>query len=192
MFPLNSHVAFVLTVMVWGLMEIALALFKRAPCDVPSRRDRGSLPMLVFVIASTAAIGLTVDFGPTGRLSWDASTIAVVALALVLMGMALRIRSILTLGRYFTTNVAIQTQHRVIRDGVYRFVRHPSYSGTLLILLGIGVGCGHVIATAVVVLPSVAALLHRIRIEEELLLETFGDEYRDYRRSTYRLIPGLF
>ena len=147
---------------------------------------------MVIVIAGSATVGLTVDFGPTGRLSWGASTVAVAALALVLAGMALRIRAILTLGRYFTTNVAIQTHHRVIRDGVYRTVRHPSYSGTLLILIGIGVGSGHVIAAAVVVLPSVAALLHRIRIEEELLLEVFGDQYRDYRQSTYRLIPGLF
>jgi protein-S-isoprenylcysteine O-methyltransferase Ste14 len=71
-------------------------------------------------------------------------------------------------------------------------LRHPSYAGLLLAFLGFGLATADWVSLAAVWLPVLAAVLYRIRVEERLLVESFGDEYRDYARATKRLVPGLF
>jgi protein-S-isoprenylcysteine O-methyltransferase Ste14 len=77
-------------------------------------------------------------------------------------------------------------------SGVYGIVRHPIYSGGL-----IGVGGFYVASGSLVVLVTVTALYfavirHRLIFEERMLVEEFGDEYRDYMKKTWRLIPFIY
>ena len=108
------------------------------------------------------------------------------------MGLAIRWMAIFKLGRSFTANVVIQRQQRVEKTGVFRFVRHPSYTGLLIIFAGIGLNTRSWVGLALVMLPIAVALLYRIHVEENALSEAFGDEYQSYCRSTKRLIPGVF
>jgi protein-S-isoprenylcysteine O-methyltransferase Ste14 len=75
---------------------------------------------------------------------------------------------------------------------LYRFVRHPSYSGLLLILLAVGLHSRNWAALLVLIVPTTAALLYRIHIEEAALSEAFGAQYTDYEKGTRRLVPGLY
>jgi protein-S-isoprenylcysteine O-methyltransferase Ste14 len=100
--------------------------------------------------------------------------------------------AILKLGRSFTANVTIQQRQRVEKTGVFRFVRHPSYTGLLVIFAGIGLNTRSSVGLAIIILPITLALLYRIHVEEKALSEAFGDEYQSYCRSTKRLIPGVF
>jgi len=183
---------FTIVVTVWAASEIAMALFKRSRSDAPSRRDGGSLPLLIVAFAGSATLGLTLDFSPAANIYGNETSRWAAALALVIAGILFRWNAILTLGRYFTTNVAIQSDHRLVREGVYRTLRHPSYTGTLLILAGVAVATGNWINAAIVMGPSVVAILRRIRIEEQLLLESFGQDYIDFCKKTKRLVPGLY
>ena len=115
-----------------------------------------------------------------------------VSLLLLVAGLAIRWTAILTLGRFFSTSVAIQQDHRLVRTGLFRLVRHPSYSGLLLLFLGMALSFGNWLSFAVIVLPFLAALLHRIRLEESSLVEALGQDYVEYCRSTKRLLPGIF
>jgi Isoprenylcysteine carboxyl methyltransferase (ICMT) family len=87
--------------------------------------------------------------------------------------------------------VAIQPGHELVTDGIYRVIRHPSYLGMIILMLGWALafrsGLG-VILAALIVPP----LLARIRSEETLLRSQFGAEYDAYRRRTSRLIPGIY
>jgi len=80
----------------------------------------------------------------------------------------------------------------VIRSGIYRHVRHPSYSGLLLAFVGLGLAFGNWVSLAVMLGPIVAALLYRIHIEEIVLLEALGREYAEYCKATRRLVPGVY
>ena len=106
--------------------------------------------------------------------------------------LALRWYSIIHLGRYFTVNVAISEAHRVVDTGPYRLVRHPSYTGSLLAFLGLGICMANFAAIAVIMVPVTAAFLHRIRVEEAVLSGALGENYRRYMSHTKRLIPGIY
>jgi protein-S-isoprenylcysteine O-methyltransferase Ste14 len=107
------------------------------------------------------------------------------------IGALLRVLSILALGSRFTVWVALQTDHHLTTTGLYRSIRHPSYTGAALTVLGWAITFRSVIGVAlafVVLLP----LLSRIDAEEQLLVEEFGDEYRQYQRRTWRLAPFVY
>ena len=106
--------------------------------------------------------------------------------------LALRWYAIVYLGRYFTVNVAIARDHRVIDSGPYRYVRHPSYTGALAAFLGLGLLLNNAAALLMIIVPPLLVFLRRIRIEEAALLAGLGDNYRAYMQRTRRLIPGLY
>jgi protein-S-isoprenylcysteine O-methyltransferase Ste14 len=108
------------------------------------------------------------------------------------LGLALRAWTRWALGRMYSAQVQVQTAHRLVREGPYRFVRHPGYAGFVLMALGLALGfssLGGLLAIPALLLPGLA---YRMRVEEQLLTEQFGDEYGAYARATARLIPGLW
>ena len=114
-----------------------------------------------------------------------------VGLGVLLSGLLLRSWAYLTLGRYFTWHVAVQNDQRVVRSGPFRFVRHPSYTGALLTYVFTGVFLHAWIAAVIAPVALSVAFRRRIRLEEELLCRTFGEEYEDYRREVGALVPRL-
>jgi len=112
-------------------------------------------------------------------------------LIVFLLGSALRIGSILTLGDRFSVWVAIQHGHRVQTTGLYRWMLHPSYTGAILTLFGWALvfrsGAG-----VLLVLMMIPPLVLRMNAEEQLLVAEFGEEYSRYRDRTARLIPGIY
>lgn len=176
----------------WPVSEVILGLVTRAKRYTRARRDRGSLALLWIAIgvAIPAAVYVRVTQGRTMPfpLVWQEA----ISLLLLLGGLILRWTAIITLGRLFTPTVSIQEDHRVVQTGLYRFMRHPSYTGLLVAFLGLGFSYGNWVGLAVLIVPITAALLYRIRVEERLMKETFGDQYIAYSASTKRLIPGIY
>ena len=110
----------------------------------------------------------------------------------MLMGVALRWYSAAILGKYFTFDVAIQGGQTLIEAGPYRYVRHPSYSGALLSLVGFGLALGNWAGLAAALSFLGCAYFYRIPIEEQALISALGDVYKQYMSRTWRLIPFLF
>jgi protein-S-isoprenylcysteine O-methyltransferase len=108
------------------------------------------------------------------------------------LGLLLRFYSIIYLGRLFTPNVAIARDHRLIDSGPYRFIRHPTYTGFLMIVLGLGLSFANVASLLILFVPVLCCLLWRIHIEEQALTEAFGEQYCIYMRRTKRLIPFIY
>jgi protein-S-isoprenylcysteine O-methyltransferase Ste14 len=108
------------------------------------------------------------------------------------LGLAIRVWAIATLGRAFRTTVEVDSGQAVVSSGPYRWVRHPSYSGLLLIVTGCGLAAGNWLALAVCAVLPLPALLRRIQVEEAELTGVLGDRYRACQAQTKRLIPGLW
>ena len=180
---------FQLIAAVWGVAEIRLALVRRDP----SRgRDRGSMILLFSTIGGSLLVAQIVAFRQLAPILPAARQALLLGLALLVAGILLRWIAIVSLGRFFTMNVAVQKEHRVVRHGLYRWVRHPSYTGMLVAFCGIAIALNDWLSLALLLVPITGALLYRIRVEERALLDTLGDEYRDYCGSTARLIPFVF
>jgi protein-S-isoprenylcysteine O-methyltransferase len=176
---------------IFAVSEMMLSIFKRASGGA-AEADQGSLWLLWIVILASVYLAFTLayelptlDFGP-------ARTFRLLGSALFAGGLAFRWYAIIHLGRFFTVNVAIAPDHRLIDTGPYRFVRHPSYTGSLAAFLGIALCLCNWAALLVLLLPTLLVFLRRMRIEEAALAAAFGDQYRDYMRRTKRLVPALY
>jgi protein-S-isoprenylcysteine O-methyltransferase Ste14 len=95
-----------------------------------------------------------------------------------------------TLGRFFTTRVMTQPGQTVVETGPYRYIRHPSYSGMLLTVLGVLVCSTDWLSLACFVL-ALPGMAYRIKVEEGALIQALGEPYREYMRRTPRLVPFL-
>jgi protein-S-isoprenylcysteine O-methyltransferase Ste14 len=121
-----------------------------------------------------------------------ATEMQVAGLTLLLIGFVFRVWSRSHIRGLYSGHLEVQTDHRLIQSGPYRLVRHPGYTGFLLMTLGVVIGYSSVIGLAGIVLLLLPGLAHRMQVEERLLAEQFGEEYRDYAHKTKRLIPGIW
>lgn len=110
----------------------------------------------------------------------------------MLMGTGFRWYSARLLGKFFTFDVAILSGHTLIEAGPYRYIRHPSYTGALVALVGFGLALGNWAALVVAVLCLSVAYVFRIQVEEAVLIGALGDSYIQYQHRTWRLLPFLF
>ena len=179
------------TSVVWLGSEIALSRVKHSrSSDV--QLDKSSIRVLWLTIVISIVVGIAVASSRIGYVESAARLAGIAGLVSILCGLVIRWIAILTLRRYFTVDVAIAKDHHLVRAGIYRFVRHPAYTGSLLSFAGLGLSFSNYLTLALIVVPISAAFLHRIRIEEEALVRVFGEEYLSYRASTRRLIPGIY
>jgi protein-S-isoprenylcysteine O-methyltransferase Ste14 len=178
--------------LVWALSEAALVVFTPRGRHGASPRDRGSRTLLWCVIGAGLAAGTAAQAVSAASIRMPEPWLLGLSLSLLVAGLAVRWTAILTLGRFFSTRVAVHHEHRLVRTGPFRLVRHPSYTGLLLLFLGMALTFGNWLSFAVIVAPFLAALLYRIRVEEAALVEALGRDYVEYCRSTKRLLPGLF
>jgi protein-S-isoprenylcysteine O-methyltransferase Ste14 len=110
----------------------------------------------------------------------------------MLLGVALRWWAILTLGNSFTFDVAVRSTQTVVHAGPYRLVRHPSYSGMLLTLFGVGRALANWSSVVSLLTFGLIGLLYRVWVEERALAEALDQPYVDYMRRTKRFIPFVF
>ena len=188
---MNNSIASTLG-LIYGVSELGLALKKRAKATEAHGRDRGSLGLLWIVILVSSFLSFEIAYAfPAARMG---AVFAMRDLGVVLFvtGLAIRWYSIIHLGRFFTVNVAIAANQRVIDTGPYRFVRHPSYSGALMAFLGLGLCLDNWASLAVMMVPVFLVFLRRMRVEEAALLQGLGDAYGAYMSRTKRLIPAVY
>jgi protein-S-isoprenylcysteine O-methyltransferase Ste14 len=112
-------------------------------------------------------------------------------IVLMLGGIAFRQWAIWVLGRFFSTTVRILSDHRMVTNGPYHIIRHPTYTGSLLTLVGLGLASRTWGGTLVIVVLFGLVYNYRISVEEKALRAEFGQEYISYARKTKRLIPFL-
>ncbi|MCS7241186.1 MAG: isoprenylcysteine carboxylmethyltransferase family protein [Candidatus Caldatribacterium sp.] len=146
-----------------------------------------------FVIIASVSSGVTLAVIPEDfRLSWLVrerfTAVHHVGVVLMVGGITLRLLAIRTLGKYFTPDIALVEGQRIVTTGVYRFLRHPSYTGELLAFGGVALVFWHFPSSLYIFLFPLLGFLYRALLEERKLLEFFGEEYREYMRRTRRFI----
>lgn len=156
------------------------------------QHDRQSLNLMIGGTFLSSAIALFSWWHGFGRFPVTHPLLPIAGVMLMFMGLALRWSAILTLRRFFTINVAVAQDHQLITHGPYRFMRHPSYTGTMICLLGIGLSFENWICLLLLVGVPLTALLFRIKVEEAVLTQVFGTDYEAYCRRTSRLLPGVY
>jgi protein-S-isoprenylcysteine O-methyltransferase Ste14 len=183
-----------LTMTAWPVLEAGLLIRDRIRGKGSAARDHGTLWLnMVIITAAVVAAGLlTGAVGNAGPWEFGSTGLSAVGLLVMWTGLAVRIWAIAVLGNSFRTTVEVDTSQRVVDSGPYRWVRHPSYTGIVLLLAGLGLVYGNVPALATLLVLPAAVLIHRIFVEEAVLTEVIGRAYADYAARTKRLVPGLW
>jgi protein-S-isoprenylcysteine O-methyltransferase Ste14 len=179
-----------LTLAAWALVEVGVRVRERVHGKGRTTRDRGTRVLIAMTLgAGIVAAVAAHSVAPELRMP---ASLRMAGVLVMWLGLALRVWAIATLGSAFRTTVEVEPGQTVVSSGPYRWVRHPSYAGLLLIVAGFGAALGNWLSLTVCVVLPLPAILWRIHIEEAELNHVFGEAYRTYQSDRARLIPRLW
>jgi protein-S-isoprenylcysteine O-methyltransferase Ste14 len=179
--------------LLWVVLEVSVEIRQRNRFRAGARRmDKGSKAVLGLLIRLGAGLCVLVGFTIPGAAIMSARLFLFwLGLLLFYVGIGLRFYAMRVLGAYFTTTLAIAPGQVVVESGPYRLIRHPSYSGLLLTLLGLGLSFTNWLSLLVLMGCALIGCGYRIHVEERVLQERLGRPYQEYMRRTKRLIPYI-
>ena len=190
-----AAIVFLAVCLVWLIPEMVgmapqMAKISRRSAII---EDKSSL----WILIGLQWIGLALNFllgwiFPAAAITWQRMVIFALAMIAIFSGTALRWYAIVTLGRYFTRDVAVTQRQAIVKHGPYRIIRHPAYSGTLITMLGVGLALANWASLIVLLTCVMIGHLYRVRVEEKALIKAIGEPYIEYMHHTRRFIPLLF
>jgi len=173
-----------------SLLEVLLL---RRPGDVGGDADRRAKRLVIAAVWFGLVLAFVlVKNVPALRVGADTWATLLLGVAIACLGTLARAWSILTLGTFFRRDVMVETGQAVIRKGPYRWLRHPSYTGTLVNTFGLALAFGSWVGAALAVTIATLGHLPRIRVEEAELRDGLGEAYAGYASTTARLVPGVW
>ena len=153
--------------------------------------EKGSMLLIGVALGTGLWLPLVADILGIGLFSIDVAE-GLVALAVMLFGLGLRVWAAVTLGGYYTRTLMTTEGHKVVTSGPYARIRHPAYLGVLLLWSGFGVLSSSLVIATIFPVMFTIVYLYRISVEERMLVEELGDDYVQYRRRTRKLVPFLY
>ena len=150
----------------------------------------------VFVIAATCVFFLALlatfwDLWQFQGMIFHFNSISLIGFIFFIFGVVLRAVGRLTLGRYYAYGLRMLPDHTLVSHGIYKYVRHPISLAAILYSLGIPLIFSSAYGFAIMLL-IIPLILYRLRIEEHMLIEKFGDEYKEYMKKTWKMIPFIY
>ena len=175
----------------WLIAEVALNRLLKSKEKGEKNYDNGSTALIWRVIGIANILAIASAYFIKFPIS-NHIIVPYIGLLMLVLGMLGRVIAIRMLGNLFTVNVNISANHRIVKSGIYKYIRHPAYLGTIISFIGFGFSLNNWISLFVVSIAIPTVMIYRINIEEQALHEKFGNEYIAYKKSTYRLIPFIY
>jgi protein-S-isoprenylcysteine O-methyltransferase Ste14 len=177
--------------LLYACFEIFMSKRQRGKRTISKSGDKGS----IWILSISISIGYWLSFiaasTKTGRIyHWN--TFFAIGAILVLIGLIIRVTSILALRQQFTYTVTKIDNHVLIESGLYKRIRHPGYLGQLIIFLGISASLSNWLSVILMIVPVLSGYIYRIAVEEKFMVEQMGQIYIDYQKRTRRLIPAIY
>jgi protein-S-isoprenylcysteine O-methyltransferase Ste14 len=177
----------------WIVLEIVLSVRDVVRRKGSAATDRGTRLVITIGLIVAYAIAILAAFALRNQVGWQFGGWHLVTGEIIAwVGLAVRVWSIVVLGRSFRLTVEVDSDQAIVDRGPYRWVRHPSYTGLLVLAIGFGLALGNWLSLVILVVLPPIVILRRIRVEEDQLIAVMGQRYRDYRARTKRLVPGIW
>jgi len=157
--------------------------------SVKKKRDNYSLLLIRITTIISIIIALLLSVAKIDLLS---SWFFVLGVAFMVLGFLIREWAIITIKQFFSFQVSIYSNHKLVNKGLYRFIRHPAYTGALITIIGLGIALRSVIGLGFIIILTGLACGYRIKLEEKFLINEFGEEYITYKKKTKLLIPWVW
>lgn len=185
------HPALLLAAM--GCLAILLSQppLSRDRVKADQQADKYSV-LVILILAWVGQVLTVVEWRLAGHAAFAWDWMAISGLTLMVLGIAIRIWAIQTLGAFFTPTVRVQHDQQIITHGPYAWVRHPSYLGAYIALAGFPILLHTPWSVGFVTCAMIIAYVLRIREEEKTLILHFGRIYKEYQLRTRRMFPGIW
>jgi protein-S-isoprenylcysteine O-methyltransferase Ste14 len=118
--------------------------------------------------------------------------INIIGIIMTLFGIIIRIVAIKTLGRFYTRILKETPKHKLITDGIYKYLRHPGYLGNILVFIGLSITMSNYICLIIISIIDISTYNYRMIVEEKMLNELFGEEYKKYQEKSKKIIPLIY
>jgi protein-S-isoprenylcysteine O-methyltransferase Ste14 len=175
----------------YGFFEIFMSRRQQSKREISKSGDKGSIWLLAISISIGYWLSFIIAYTKIGRIyHWD--TFFGLGSILIVIGLIVRVTSILTLKKQFTYTVTKIENHELIETGLYKNIRHPGYLGQLIIFLGISTCLSNWLSILLMIIPVLLGYLNRINIEEKFMVEQMGQKYLDYQKRTKKLIRAIY
>ena len=146
------------------------------------------LASLVFVLVLLVSLW---EFVTVQGMVFRLNAFSVTGLVLFVVGVSIRLVGKRTLGKYYSYGLRVLPDHKLVTGGIYKYVRHPISLAVLVYDPGIPLIFSSLYGF-LITLALVPLVLYRIKVEERMLIQKFGDEYHDYMKRTKKIIPFLY
>ncbi|MDR6121121.1 protein-S-isoprenylcysteine O-methyltransferase Ste14 [Bacillus sp. SLBN-46] len=175
----------------WVLSEIAILIKTKAQRKnvASENKDKGSFWAITIGIFACILVNQICNSMKIGYVN---STISDLGSILIIIGVVIRLWAVVTLGRHFSLVVSVESEQKIIQSGPYRAVRHPSYTGALLVFIGIGLAFNTWVGSVIMLAFFIVVFGYRMSIEEKALKAGFPEEYPRYIQKTSKLIPFVW
>lgn len=195
--PLMGDVHLIFTFQTAMIVITSLLLMLTQPkfsvSETKENRNTDKNSVLLIIAASCLSVIMAeIEWAYWGIPNESLNALSVLGLMMMVGGIAFRIWAIRTMGRNFTATVRIKKEHELIQTGPYSIVRHPSYTGAFLMITGIPVFLGSVFSIFLSVFMMTAVYYIRIKSEEKVLVDHFGDIYLNYAKNKKKLFPFIW
>lgn len=184
-------ILFTISMVAWFLSEFLYKNMLKSDRGDRKDKDKSTLNILWLAIPFSIMAAVISSYNSTFPIT-SGSWISYLGEGLILIGIIFRFIMIRSLGKYFTVDVTIRQDHKIKKQGFYKYLRHPSYAFSLLTSLGLGLYLNNWLSLALAFVPPFLAFAYRIKVEEQALIEQFGEEYLEYRKKTKKLIPFIY
>jgi protein-S-isoprenylcysteine O-methyltransferase Ste14 len=175
----------------YGCFEFFLGRSQSSKGSIVKSGDRLSVWIIIISISIGYWLSFLIGATKTGRIyHWNIFFAS--GIILIIIGLIIRVTSIMTLKRQFTYTVTKIENHQLIEKGLYNTIRHPGYLGQLIIFTGIATTLSNWLSILCMIVPVLLGYIYRMHVEEKFLIEQMGQKYLDYQKRTKRLIPMIY
>jgi protein-S-isoprenylcysteine O-methyltransferase Ste14 len=189
---MNSKVIIIIAFSyVYLFFELFMNIKQNRKNTIKNSGDKGSLWLLYILITIGYVLSFSIGSTKIGRIyNWD--MFFGIGIILIVIGLFIRIKAILTLNKYFTYVVSKVDNHKLIETGLYKIIRHPGYLGQIIIFMGISCALSNWLSIVLMFIPVAIGYLYRIKVEENFMEEQIGEDYKNYQKRTKKLFPLIY
>ena len=197
-FDFLPTLVFAIVMVCWFVFAGVFVFRKKPPSPPDQKRERGSL---IGVAVQGISFGIVWGvrreaFTPVVSGSEWSKPVALAAGMLAILAAVSSVwlvtTAVKTLGKEWSLTARLVEGHKLATSGPYSFVRHPIYAGMLGMLVATGLAISHWLALLAALIIFFIGTIIRVRSEERLLREAFGDQFENYARRVPAIVPGLY
>lgn len=174
-----------------AILWLSQPAFSKDEMKEDRKNDRFSI-LLILISSCISVLSSVIEWGYFTENKTQINYVTIIGMILLIIGTSIRVWSIYTLDKNFTATVKVTAEHTLTMNGPYKYVRHPSYLGALLAIMGCPIFLNNTVSVFIAFIAMIIAYYIRITLEEKMLLLHFGKAYEVYKKNTYKLFPLIW